>query len=96
MERNFDPTLDKTLEENGTPAAASDLYLTPDRLAKLLGKSNRTLSRWHTLRVGPPRIAVGNLILYRASAVRDWLRDNEQHGPGNRAGRGRKRGKRRS
>jgi hypothetical protein len=92
MEENVDPRLDQAPEHNDA-SAAGELYLTPDRLAKVLGKSGRTLSRWHTLRIGPPRVAVGNLILYRASAVQDWLRDNEQHGSRNRAGSGRKRGK---
>jgi predicted DNA-binding transcriptional regulator AlpA len=46
-------------------------------LAAFLGVSDRTVDRWHLLRTGPPRIKVGNKVLYRASAVLDWLRRNE-------------------
>ncbi len=48
-------------------------YLTPRDLAKQLGVSLRTLSRWHAQRTGPRRVTNGRLILYRATSVRDWL-----------------------
>lgn len=52
-------------------------YLTPRELALALNVSLRTLARWHTLRVGPPRISIGHLVLYRVPAVEAWLRENE-------------------
>ena len=61
-----------------------DEYLARDELARQLGKSVRTLDRWHVQRVGPPRTRVGRLILYRKEAVARWLRDNEQERLGER------------
>jgi hypothetical protein len=52
-------------------------FLTPVQLSRLLGVSTRTLGRWHVEKRGPARISVGQVILYRASAVRAWLRQNE-------------------
>jgi predicted DNA-binding transcriptional regulator AlpA len=49
-------------------------YLTKDQLAQQLGRSTRTIDRWHTQRIGPRRTKVGNkLVLYRKSAVSEWL-----------------------
>jgi hypothetical protein len=56
-------------------------YVTPEQLAQHLGKSTRTLARWHSQRIGPPRCAVGKLILYRLDAVRDWLAGRETAPP---------------
>jgi hypothetical protein len=52
-------------------------FLTPVQLSRLLGISIRTLGRWHAEKRGPARISIGQVILYRASAVRAWLRHNE-------------------
>src|SRR3954451_5385206 len=52
-------------------------YVTPEQLAQHLGKSTRTLARWHARRIGPPRCSVGKLILYRVAAVRTWLAERE-------------------
>lgn len=52
-------------------------HLKPSQVAELLSVSNRTLSRWHALRVGPSRVKVGRTILYRQAAVDAWLADNE-------------------
>jgi excisionase family DNA binding protein len=52
-------------------------HLTPGEVARCLGVSRRTLSRWHALRVGPPRVSVGRTILYRKNAVEAWLVANE-------------------
>ncbi|MDA7423064.1 helix-turn-helix domain-containing protein [Tritonibacter multivorans] len=51
--------------------------MTPLETAKLLGVSTRTLSRWHTLRVGPARCKIGRKVLYRREAVNVWLAQNE-------------------
>ena len=53
-------------------------FLTPEQLSKQLGISTRTLSRWHAMRVGPPRCGFGKLIRYRADAVREWFASKEQ------------------
>lgn len=51
----------------------------PERdVAAALGRSTRTLARWHDQRIGPPRIQVGRLVLYRKESLRDWLRAQEQ------------------
>ena len=48
-------------------------YLTEDELAAELEISTRTLVRWRRLREAPPVTRVGRRILFRRSAVRDWL-----------------------
>ncbi len=53
-------------------------FITANRLAKELGRSRRTLERWATLRLGPPRIVVGRLVLYKTDSVRAWLQANEK------------------
>ncbi len=63
-------------------------YLGPHCLAKNLGVSTRTLDRWHSLRIGPPRTVIGKTILYRREAVSEWLRSRED---GARDGRKRRR-----
>ena len=55
-------------------------YLTVEELSILLGRSTRTLFRWHARRSGPPRTKVGSLILYRRVAVDNWLQANEVAG----------------
>lgn len=58
-------------------ASEGSEYLTVEELSKLLGRSTRTLFRWHARREGPPRTKVGSLILYRRTAVDNWLQRNE-------------------
>ncbi|MEQ8903463.1 MAG: helix-turn-helix domain-containing protein [Roseovarius sp.] len=57
----------------------STTYLKPADVAELLGVSQRTLSRWHALRVGPGRAKVGRKVLYRRDAIEGWLAKNETH-----------------
>ena len=52
-------------------------YLRREELAEQLGVSTRTIDRWHSLRNGPPRIAIGRTILYNLDSVRDWLQARE-------------------
>jgi len=54
-----------------------DKKLTPAVVAEMLNISERTLNRWHALRVGPARCKVGRTVLYRESAVENWLVSNE-------------------
>lgn len=58
----------------------SEEYVDRETLASALNIHVRTLDRWHLERRGPPRITVGRRILYRADAVREWLKANEQAG----------------
>ncbi len=55
-------------------------YLTRDELAAQLGRCRRTLERWHSLRIGPPRIVVGRMVLYRIDSVREWLSAQQETG----------------
>ena len=50
--------------ETNTHSPLND-YLTKDELARELRRSTRTLDRWHTRRVGPPRTRAQKLILYK-------------------------------
>lgn len=68
----------------------SSTFVRPCELADALDISERTLSRWHAKRVGPPRIRHGNVILYRRDAVRQWLElqeDRTLRGPPTNVGR---------
>ncbi len=47
-----------------------DEFLTPDALARELGKSPRTLARWDVLRCGPPKIRVGRSVYYPIRLIR--------------------------
>lgn len=51
--------------------------LTPDEVADELETTRRTIDRWHSRRIGPPRIKIGRKVYYRREAVRDWLLANE-------------------
>jgi predicted DNA-binding transcriptional regulator AlpA len=48
--------------------------LTKSQLAQQLGVSKRTIDRWHSLRIGPPRATIGRLIFYPREGVTEWLR----------------------
>ncbi len=52
-------------------------FFTINELALHLGRSKRTLLRWHARRIGPARVRVGNLLVYRREAVENWLKRNE-------------------
>lgn len=67
--------------------------LTPIELAERLGVSARTLSHWHPLRKGPPRVVVRRRIVYRIEAVDNSPRANETH-PGAKQARTRGQGNR--
>ena len=54
-----------------------DIRMKPADVAKMLGISTRTLHRWHALRYGPARCKIGNIVLYRKSAIESWLTANE-------------------
>lgn len=52
-------------------------YMTSDELASELGVCKRTLDRWHSRRIGPPRVTIGRKPLYRRGGVADWIRSRE-------------------
>ncbi len=52
-------------------------YITPHRLADMLGITVRTLGRWDTARIGPPKIKLGNVILFDLAKVPEWLAARE-------------------
>ncbi len=49
--------------DNGDSVLAE--YMSRDELADQLDRCARTLDRWHSLRIGPPRTIIGRRILYR-------------------------------
>ena len=54
-------------------------YLTKEELARELGRSTRTIDRWHTRRLGPRRTKLaGKLVLFKKSAVAEWLAANAE------------------
>lgn len=61
------------MAQAASSATLLDGYLRPAEVAREIGCNLRTLSRWHRLRIGPPRIKVGRLILYPVAAFREWL-----------------------
>jgi len=48
-------------------------FIAPGELCRQLGKTRRTLDRWHARGLGPPRIVIQRMILYRVQDVRSWL-----------------------
>jgi predicted DNA-binding transcriptional regulator AlpA len=52
-------------------------YVSAQRVASMLGVSVRTLSRWDTTGIGPPKIKVGNLILFDLGKLTEWLASRE-------------------
>jgi DNA-binding transcriptional MerR regulator len=47
-------------------------------MAKQMGVTTRTLDRWHTQRLGPPRIVIGRTILFKIDSALAWLAAKEQ------------------
>lgn len=50
-------------------------------VAGLFGISERTISRWVSLRVGPARIKIGKLVLFNLDRLAEWLARHEQEPP---------------
>lgn len=78
---NSESSVDGALRNSSDPSPhvsetvwiADTVYYTPTGLALLLGKTTRTLERWHARRKGPPRIKIGNLVLYPVAELPAWL-----------------------
>jgi phage terminase Nu1 subunit (DNA packaging protein) len=59
------------------PEAILSDFLTKQELATEFGCEMRTLDRWDTLGIGPPRTHVGRKVLYRRASVERWLAARE-------------------
>jgi excisionase family DNA binding protein len=59
-----------------TTTETATLAVTERELAKALGVSQKTLSRWRASQ-GLPHVKVGKIILFRAAAIEKWLRERE-------------------
>lgn len=55
-----------------------DGYIRKEELAAELGGTKRTLDRWHTGRIGPPRVRIGKTILFDRKSVLEWLARRER------------------
>jgi hypothetical protein len=62
-------------------------YGTKKRVAQIFDRSERTIDRWGALRIGPPRIKIGKLILFNLDRLPEWLAQHEEKRPIRRAGR---------
>ena len=60
-------------------------YISRDELAEQLDRCPRTLDRWDSLKIGPPRTIIGRRVLYRRQAVAEWLRAQEETPPSSQA-----------
>jgi DNA-binding transcriptional MerR regulator len=54
-----------------------DGYLTETQVADTLDRTTRTLRLWRARGLGPAFTRVGNNVVYRDQAIRDWLLRNE-------------------
>ncbi len=53
-------------------------YFSKTELAEALEVSPRTIDRWETARIGPPRTIIGRQVRYRRAAVEKWLLQRER------------------
>jgi predicted DNA-binding transcriptional regulator AlpA len=56
-------------------------WITRPELARALGLTVDTLSRWEARRQGPPCTRIGRKTYYRRAAVQDWILAQEQPHP---------------
>src|ERR1700730_5853702 len=62
---------------DGEVVIARRRYITQQHLAALLKISERTLARWDSRRIGPPKITIGKTILFDVAKLPDWLASRE-------------------
>jgi hypothetical protein len=62
----------------GIIAISGREYGTQSYLARRLGVATRTIARWDERRLGPPKIKIGNRVLYDLSKLPAWLESHEQ------------------
>lgn len=71
--RSMAPTGSVTPIITGDVMISGRHYVTPERLARTLGVTVRTLCRWHAARIGPRRIKVGKTVLFDVVKLPEWL-----------------------
>lgn len=64
--------------EPGVKIIAGRRYITIEKLAQTIGRTTRTLQRWHARRIGPPRTEILGLILYDEAKLPEWLARHEK------------------
>jgi hypothetical protein len=69
--------LQSILAQGGEIEIAGRRYARANRLAAVLGVTERTLSRWHAKRIGPPKITIGKTVLFDLGKLPDWLASRE-------------------
>ena len=69
-------TSNATQTQSRTTSSLDKLVPLPE-LAKRLGKSERTIFRWHLLRQGPRRTKIGRSIFFHEADIAVWL-DNQR------------------
>jgi hypothetical protein len=63
------------------PSFFEEQFFTRAQLARALKKGVRTIIRWETLRIGPPRTVLGSTTYFRKTSVEAWLLSREQKPP---------------
>ncbi|WP_417831899.1 helix-turn-helix transcriptional regulator [Terasakiella sp.] len=61
------------------PSSELDTLISRKELAEQLNVHVCTLDRWVRERKGPPRTKFGNKVVYRVSAVNQWLLQHENN-----------------
>jgi predicted DNA-binding transcriptional regulator AlpA len=56
-------------------------WISREQLARALGLTADTLSRWEARRQGPPCTRIGRKTFYRRAAIQEWIRSQEQVHP---------------
>jgi hypothetical protein len=52
-------------------------WVTEDVVAKMFGKSRRTIEFWRVKGIGPPFVKIGRTVCYRLEAIDEWMRGRE-------------------
>lgn len=56
-------------------------WISREQLARALGLTVDTLSRWEARRQGPPCTRIGRKSFYRRAAIQEWILSQEQSHP---------------
>jgi hypothetical protein len=65
------------INEQGEIEIAGRRYVRQQRLARILGVTARTLARWNSRGIGPPKITIGKPVLFDLAKLPDWLAARE-------------------
>jgi phage terminase Nu1 subunit (DNA packaging protein) len=65
------------VDRQGEIEIAGRRYVRRQRLAKLLGVTDRTLARWNARGIGPAKITIGKTVLFDLTKLPDWLAARE-------------------